>query len=133
MIRLATSEILIDTNRYSDFDAGVPEVVERYERADQIWLPLIVLAELRSGFALGKHESENQSNLSAFLKYENVDVLSPTEETTQFYARVFAQLRRAGTPIPTNDIWIAALAIQHDLQLDTRDAHFQKVEGIKLV
>ena len=116
--------IALDTNRYVDFTRGVPEAVEPLRRAERIYLPMIVLAELRAGFACGTRALENERNLVRFLNRPRVEVLAPDEETSQHHARLYRQLRVQGTPIPTNDLWIAALVVQHDLLLLARDAHF---------
>lgn len=122
--------IAIDTNRYVDFARGLPEAVNRLRAVDRILMPLIVLAELRAGFLGGSRALENEANLVRFLNTPRVDVLLPDEETTHHYARLFHQLRRQGTPIPTNDIWIAALVVQHQLYLFARDAHFDHLPQI---
>ncbi len=126
-------QLLIDTNRYRDIDSGVPEVVSRAQQAAVVCVPLIVLAELRSGFHNGNRPAENEQQLQQFLSAPGVKTLSPDEQTTHHYAEIFVQLKRTGKMIPTNDIWIAALALQHDLVLDTRDEHFKRVDGLKLV
>jgi tRNA(fMet)-specific endonuclease VapC len=115
----------IDTNRYRDFCAGRPEAVERVAHADEIHVPFVTLAELRAGFLCGTAGVQNEKNLIRFLGSPRVRVLLPNADTTHHYARLFAQLRSQGTPIPTNDIWIAALALQHDLILYSRDEHFR--------
>jgi tRNA(fMet)-specific endonuclease VapC len=122
--------IAIDTNRYVDFAKGVAEAVERFRRADQILVPFIVLGELRAGFAGGARGSENEAALVRFLDSRRVDAVFADEETTHHYARLFQQLRRQGTPIPTNDLWIAALTVQHHAQLFARDAHFDHLPQI---
>lgn len=122
--------LAIDTNRYVDFMRGVDEAAETVRRATRIALPYVVLAELRAGFACGTRSRKNESNLARFLSRDPVHVLWADEATTHLYARVFSELRRKGTPIPTNDIWIAALAMQHGLPLFTRDAHFRHVGGL---
>ena len=126
-------KILLDTNRYTDLARGVPEVIARIRGATEVWLPLFALGELRAGFVGGSRKQRNEAVLGRFLKRPNTGVLSPNEATADFYAGVYNDLRRQGTPIPTNDIWIAALAIQYDLTLDARDRHFQHVPGLKLV
>lgn len=125
--------LLIDSNRYTDFARGVPDVVARFESADELWVSLIVLGELRGGFAFGSKRRKNEEALEKFLSRPEVQVLVLDEQTVEHYAFVYSSLRRKGTPIPTNDIWIAALAIHHDLTLDSRDQHFQHVPGLKLV
>ena len=117
-------KVLLDTNRYRDFCEGDAAAVAIIQRARVIYLPFVVLAELRSGFLCGTLARRNEKSLTIFLNSERVRVLLADEETTHHFARIFAQLRLQGTPIPVNDIWIAALAVQHDLLLFTRDGHF---------
>ncbi len=96
--------IAIDTNRYVDFAKGFPEAVERLRRADEILVPFVVLGELRAGFAGGARTRENEANLVRFLDSRRVDLVFADEDTTHHYARLFHQLRRQGTGIPTNDL-----------------------------
>lgn len=117
-------KMLVDTNRYRDFCSGVPAVVERFATADEIHLPFVALAELRAGFLCGTAARRNEGVLVRFLNRPRVRILFADEDTTHHYARIFAQLRKQGTPIPVNDMWIAALVMQHDLLLYSRDAHF---------
>lgn len=117
-------KIALDTNRYTDFCRGEQDVVESIARAEKIYLPFIVLGEIRAGFQAGSKAKQNERNLIRFLNSPRVRLLLPDEQTTHHYANVFAQLRKQGTPIPTNDIWIAALVLQHDLLLLARDNHF---------
>ena len=123
--------ILLDTNRYTDFCKALPEAVAPVTAAEQVFLPFVTLAELRGGFQAGTLARENERTLTRFLASERVSVLYPDETTTQVYAGLFAQLRRQGTPIPTNDIWIAALALQHNLALLSRDAHFDNLPQLR--
>ena len=125
--------ILLDTNRYRDFCDGVPESVERMQTAELIFVSFITLAELRTGFLAGTAEGTNERTLALFLNRPRLRILWPDEQTTHHYARLFLQLRRQGTPIPTNDIWIAALALQHDLFLFSRDAHFDQLRQLPRV
>ncbi len=124
--------VALDTNAYSDFLRGVPERVRVVRTTERIYVPLIVLGELRAGFAAGSREEENLETLRKFLASARVSVLSPDETTTEHYAAIFVQLRKKGAGIPTNDLWIAALARQHDVDLCSSDAHFQHVEGLRL-
>jgi tRNA(fMet)-specific endonuclease VapC len=117
-------KIALDTNRYTDMCRNVVGVVETLERAEHVYLPFIVLAELRAGFAIGTRGHENERTLRRFLLKEDVYVLYPDEQTIYHYASLFRQLREQGTPIPTNDLWIAALVLQHNLILCARDRHF---------
>ena len=116
--------VIIDTNRYRDFCEGDPTALEVVQLARTIALPFAVLAELRAGFLCGTVARKNEQTLVRFLNSDRVRLLFPDEDTTHHFARVFAQLRLQGTPIPSHDIWIAALAIQHDLMLFSRDTHF---------
>ena len=122
--------LALDTNRYVDFARGRPDAVSRLRAAERIFLPLTVLGELRAGFLGGSRAPDNEAALVRFLNSPRVDVLVPDEETTHHYARLFQQLRRQGTPIPTNDLWIAALVVQHELHLFARDAHFNHLPQI---
>ena len=115
---------VLDTNRYVDFCRGDRQVVERVREAERIYLPFVTLAELRAGFLCGTRARQNERGLTRFLNSPRVRVLFADEQTTHHYARLFRQLREQATPIPTNDIWIAALALQHDLPLYARDQHF---------
>ena len=122
--------IALDTNAYSDFMRGNAVRVEIVRAARSIHLPLIVLGELRAGFAAGNRESTNAANLQRFLGSPRVSVLSPDEQTTHHYAQLHLQLRTKGTAIPTNDLWIASLAVQHSLVLCTSDRHFRHLPQV---
>jgi tRNA(fMet)-specific endonuclease VapC len=122
--------LIVDTNRYRDFCAGLPEAVLPVRQAERIYLPFVVLAELRAGFAAGTHGRENERVLGLFLNRRRVAPLFADEETTFHFARLYGQLRQQGTPIPTHDIWIAALASQHGAVLCTRDEHFRHLPQV---
>ncbi len=122
--------ILVDTNRYRDFCEAKADAVDVVQRARTLAVPFVVLAELRAGFLCGTIARQNEQTLTRFLNSDRVQILFPDEDTTHHFARIFAQLRRQGTPIPVNDIWIAALAVQHDLILFTRDSHFEDLPQI---
>ena len=117
-------KLALDTNRYTDLCRGDTSVVEIVELADEVWLPFIVLGELRAGFAVGNQGPRNESVLRRFLMKSGVGVLYADEQTTHHYSAVYRQLRKQGTPIPTNDMWVAALVLQHSLVLCARDTHF---------
>lgn len=125
--------ILIDTNRYTDFANKVPEAVDLFLGTEELVVPFVVLAELRAGFRSGSLSRRNEDILARFLANEKVHPLYPDERTTHVYAELFAQLRKQGTPIPANDIWIAALAVQHDLPLYSRDRHFCNIPQLTLL
>lgn len=102
--------LAIDTNRYADLCRGDPAVGEIVAHADTVFLPFVVLAELRAGFAAGSRARTNERTLQRFLAKARVDIRFATETTTHHYASLHGQLRAQGTPIPTNDLWIAAIA-----------------------
>ena len=114
----------LDTNRYVDLCRGVPEVITVLETAESVLLPFVVVGELRAGFAVGSRGPTNERTLRRFLMRTGIDILFADEQTTHHYANVYRQLRAQGTPIPSNDLWIAALVLQHDLALYARDQHF---------
>lgn len=122
--------IALDTNRYVDLCKGVAETTEIVATAEAVFLPFVVLAELRAGFALGRRGADNERVLRLFLLKDGVHVVYADEQTTHHYASVFRQLRRQGTPIPTNDIWIAAVVLQHSFALHARDQHFEQLPQI---
>ncbi len=122
--------LALDTNRYTDACRGESSVIETVERADEVWLPFIVVGELRAGFALSSQGTRNEAALRRFLLKPGVGILYADEQTTHHYASIYGQLRKQGTPIPTNDMWIAALVLQHSLVLCARDAHFDALAQI---
>ena len=126
-------KILIDTNRYTDFANRDTGAIARFIEAAEIVIPFVVLAELRAGFRNGRLLRKNEDFLVKFLANEKVKLLYPDEQTTLVYADIFAQLRSQGTPIPTNDIWIASLAVQHMLPLYTRDQHFDNIPQLSRI
>ena len=116
--------VALDTNRYVDLCKSVIDTVSLLEEAEAILLPFVVLGELRAGFAHGRRPAENERVLRRFLMKDGVRVLFADDQTTHHYASVYRQLRKQGTPIPTNDMWLAALVLQHNLTLHARDRHF---------
>jgi tRNA(fMet)-specific endonuclease VapC len=122
--------IALDTNRYVDLCRGVEGTGRLVATADAVFLPFVVVAELRAGFALGRRAAENERVMRRFLLKDGVDVLYADDQTTFHYASVFRQLRLQGTPIPTNDIWISALVLQHNVALHDRDRHFDHLPQI---
>ena len=125
--------LALDTNRYTDLCRGDVSVIETVKFADEVWLPFIVVGELRAGFAAGSQGPRNEAVLRRFLLKPGVGILYADEQTTHHYANVFRQLRKQGTPIPTNDMWIAALALQHSLVLSARDTHFDALPQLTRV
>ena len=122
--------LLIDSNRFIDFCSGDDEVIETFEGAALLVVPFVVLAEIRVGAQLAKRGENQIRVLNELLNQPGVRTVHTTDGTAHHYAALFAQLRRKGTPIPTNDIWIAALAIEHNLVLYSRDAHFDHIPTV---
>jgi tRNA(fMet)-specific endonuclease VapC len=125
--------LALDTNRYTDLCRGTASVIETVERADEVWVPFTVLGELRAGFAAGGQRPRNEAVLRRFLLKPGISLLYADEQTTHHYAAIYRQLRKQGTPIPTNDMWIAALVLQHSLVLCARDAHFDALPQLPRV
>ena len=123
--------ILLDTNAYTAFMRGEAQVVEVVAHADTLYLNSVVLGELLGGFAAGTREQKNRAELARFLDSPRVEVLPITAQTADSYALVYAGLRRRGQPIPTNDLWIAASALEHGAALLTRDSHFGAIDGLR--
>jgi tRNA(fMet)-specific endonuclease VapC len=125
--------LCLDTNTYSAFLAGKAAAVKRISQAVHIWIPAPVLGELRAGFAKGSKAAQNELLLQEFLASQHVHVIAIDEAVTRCYAKIFDQLRKAGTPIPTNDLWIAACVMHACFPLYSIDAHFEYVQGIELI
>ncbi len=126
-------QILIDTNIYSKALRGDQSVIDTLRKQTEIGFSVISIGELLSGFKGGNKEAKNKSELEEFLDAPRVVIYSIDDDTAEFYSEVLHNLRTAGTPIPTNDIWIAAIAFQHGLKLFSTDTHFQQVKGLALV
>ncbi len=126
-------KVLIDTNIYSLAMKGDVSVVNELRKIDQIGFSAISAGELFSGFKGGHREDKNRDELNVFLDSPRVVVHTIDVETADFYASTLNNLRAAGTPIPTNDIWIAAVAFQHGYKLFTKDKHFDLVPGLVVV
>lgn len=123
-------KVLIDTNIYSLAMKGESTVVDTLRQIDVIGVSTISIGELYSGFTNGSREAENKAELAFFLDSPRVVVHGIDVETAEFYALILNNLKKAGTPIPTNDIWIAAVAVQHGYKLFTKDKHFNAVQGL---
>jgi tRNA(fMet)-specific endonuclease VapC len=121
--------ILLDTNAYTAFMRGERDVVALLAHAPLLFLSSTVLGELLGGFAAGSREAKNRAELAQFLNSPRVGVYAVTADS---YALIYASLRRKGQPIPSNDLWIAASALEHGAALLSFDAHFSHVEGLRL-
>ena len=119
--------IALDTNRVTDLFRGDIALAEQLATCEEVWIPLPVLGEIKAGFYGGTQQRRNEVLLNGLLVKATVGVLMPGRETAEHYVRLFMQLKRAGTPIPDNDLWIAALVLEHNLVLLTRDKHFERI------
>lgn len=124
------SRILLDTSGYSAFMRGDEAIKERLQTADTICLNPVVLGELRVGFLRGHARKKNEEQLNRFLASSRVTTITVDDETAERYAVILDGLWTAGTPIPTNDLWIAASAMQYGLTVVTTDAHYLKIPQI---
>ena len=124
------TRLLLDTNAYSQAMRGNATAMSLLRSADQLLVCPVVPGELLAGFRRGAREQENREQLNRFLARPRVILMSIGADTAEFYSHVLSQLRRSGTPIPVNDIWIAACTMEHGASLATRDRHFQEVEGL---
>jgi tRNA(fMet)-specific endonuclease VapC len=124
------TQLLLDTSAYSTLLRGHKEIHRRLRQAHAIYVNPIVLGELRAGFGGGRQGKKNESYLLRFLASPRVGVLMIDAETSERYAFILNALWAAGTPVPTNDIWIAASAMQHGLAVLTMDSHFLKIPQI---
>lgn len=130
---MAIIPILLDTNAYAGFKRGDADAIAILRAADTIGLSAIVSGELLSGFAFGSREADNRRELNAFFASPRVALLPVTEDTARFYADVYQQLRRKGKPIRSNDLWIAATALQHGFAVFSHDRHFAEIDGLLTV
>ncbi|WAC18640.1 type II toxin-antitoxin system VapC family toxin [Luteolibacter sp. SL250] len=118
--------ILLDTNAYSDLRRS-GKWLSATESASEVYLSVIVIGELRAGFMSGGKRERNELDLQRFLSKPTARVVAPNLQTTLYYSQLHLQLRLQGTPIPANDLWIAAIALQHQFWLCTSDAHFDHI------
>lgn len=123
-------KILLDTSAYVGFKRNVVEAVETIVRSELILFSSIVLGELMFGFRNGKRFKENMEDLNKFLQHDIVELVQVGKVASDRYSRIAAQLKQQGTPIPTNDIWIAAQAMEHGAEIITSDQHFEKINGL---
>jgi tRNA(fMet)-specific endonuclease VapC len=123
--------MIVDTNALSAAADDDPAVNAILSRADQMAIPVIVLGEYRHGIAQSRHRASYENWLNGLLR--DCIVLDITEPTTRRYAEINLELKHLGKPIPTNDLWIAALCRQHALPLLSRDRHFDLVAGTKRI
>lgn len=126
-------KLAIDTNAYRALDDGNTTILSAVGSADRVAIPAVALGEIQTGILLGSRQTENKDRLAKFLRSTDGSIVHVDDDTASYYAKVFAQLRRQGTPIPTNDIWIAALCLQHGFALATFDSDFTYVPLLETV
>jgi len=123
--------IVLDTNAYGAFLSGREEILDALGEADIVYMSVIVLGELYAGFRGGTKTKKNKKILGRFLAKSTVEVLHVTHETAEVFGEVKDRLKTSGTPIPLNDIWIAAQAIDTGSQVVSYDAHFRNIDGLR--
>jgi tRNA(fMet)-specific endonuclease VapC len=126
------SAILIDTSAYVRFLAGDDRVLNALAKASRIHLSIFVLGELLAGFRLGSREKKNREILDRFLAKPGVGILNATRDTADYFALIKTALKKSGRPIPLNDVWIAAHALETGSVLVTYDGHFAAVPGLRI-
>jgi len=123
-------KLLLDTNAYVGFKRNLTHLVEIIVGAEWIFFSPVVLGELMFGFRNGTKFKENMKGLNEFLQHDVVEIAQIGKITSDRYSRIAAQLKRRGTPIPSNDIWIAAQTMEYGAELITSDQHFSKIDGL---
>jgi tRNA(fMet)-specific endonuclease VapC len=125
-------KILLDTNAYVRFLRGDEKVMDCLARADTVYMSVFVLGELFAGFKAGSKEKGNKQLLERYLLKPTVSVLDATMDTADIFGFIMASLRKSGTPIPINDVWIAAQCLETGSLLITYDNHFAQIPGLRL-
>ena len=125
------NRILLDTNAYTAFLTGDERVLNALTEAETAFLSAIVIGELYAGFCGGNRLKKNKALLARFLQKSNVRVLDVTAETGEVFGQIKNALQKAGTPIPLNDVWLAAQAMETGSVIVSFDAHFDQVSGLR--
>jgi len=126
-------KICIDTNIYSAFKKGNPNISELLETTDEIYVPAIVMGELYAGFQLGARLRDNTKDLKEFIEQPGIYIIDINDSIAERYGALIKILKDNGTPIPTNDIWIAATALEHGARIATFDSHFKLIPGLMTI
>lgn len=124
--------ILLDTNAYSHLLSGDEKVLSLLAESDVVYMSIFVLGELYAGFKGGSKEQENTQLLKRFIQKPTVEILEATEETSKVFGQVKNDLKKAGTPLPVNDVWIAAHSLESGSTLITYDIHFREIPDLRL-
>lgn len=124
--------ILLDTNTYSRLLAGDEKVLSILTESDVVYMSIFVLGELYAGFKGGNKEQENTQLLKRFIQKPTVEILEATEETSKIFGQIKTDLKKAGTPLPINDVWIAAHTLESGSTLITYDIHFREIPGLRI-
>ena len=122
--------VALDTSAYSFLMKGNTRVAQLLNDADEVIVPAVVIGELLAGFKRGSAEQRNKDILNEFLAAPTVALCPLDDVTAELYAVILNYLRTQGTPIPTNDIWIASCAMQYGLTLITGDRHFMSLPQV---
>jgi tRNA(fMet)-specific endonuclease VapC len=128
---VALKRVMLDTNAYSRLVLGDESVLDVLGDAETVYLSSFVLGELFAGFKGGQRERKNREQLKSFMAGASVKLLFATDTTAEIFAGVKDSLKRRGKPLPMNDVWIAAHALEAAATLLTFDAHFAHVEGLQ--
>lgn len=124
------NKLMLDTSAYAAFKRGTQEAVTSLRKTRSILLTPIVLGELLAGFKVGSQSKQKRTELQEFIHSPRVQTVPITMETSERYASIYAHLRSVGRPIPTNDLWIAASAMEYSATLLTADSHFLNIPQI---
>lgn len=125
-------KILLDTNAYSAFLRGDNHALEAIAKAETVYMSVVVIAELLTGFKAGSKEKQNKKWLQEFLDKSTVQTLDISMETAEIFSEIKHRLSVSDTPLPINDIWIAAHAVETGSVLVTYDAHFSSIVGLRI-
>ena len=130
-MKIGNNKYLLDTNIIIDLFKGNQGIADNFDRADVIFLPIHALGELFLGAEISERRQHHFAQISNLLNI--VQIINTSEETAKLYGSIKAFLKQKGRPIPENDIWIGALAREHNLPIVTRDRHFQPIPAINFV
>lgn len=122
--------VCLDTNAYTALKRGAASVTAILESAEEVLVPAIVLGELLAGFQTGSRAERNADELEEFLRRPGVLVVDVDRRVAERYGLLFKALKMIGRPVPTNDLWIAAVAVETGSRLLSDDSHFDQIPGV---